>query len=148
MEDIYIFFMVERKSRGFQIRSFLWISNLVRRFFFLFFFNWWKKKLSLGKGSLCLNSTVPGVCSTPGAVREAPGDPVSSRCPECELDIINETVERTEYGKKTERGNREQWHNAKSWWNMTFEICVLTPGKTECVWSSQQEKRPRQCSFG
>lgn len=31
---------------------------------------------------------------------------------------------------------------------MTFEICVLTPGETECVWSNQQEKRPRQCPFG
>lgn len=33
VEDI--FFMVERESRGFQIRSFLWISNLVAEGFFL-----------------------------------------------------------------------------------------------------------------
>lgn len=55
------------------------------------------------KAGQYLNSTVLEVCSTPGAVREAPGDPVSNRCPECELDIIHETVERPEYGKKTER---------------------------------------------
>lgn len=30
--------------------------------------------------------------------------PWKQQGPECELDIINETVERTEYGKKTERG--------------------------------------------
>lgn len=43
--------------------------------------------------TLYLNSTIVGVCSTPGAVRKVPGDPVSSKCPECELDIINETGE-------------------------------------------------------
>lgn len=68
------------------------------------------------KASLSLNSTVVGVCSTPGAVREAPRDPVSGRRPECELDIIHETVERAEYGKKTKKeAESSEWHNAESW---------------------------------
>lgn len=65
------------------------------------------------------------VCSTPGAVSEAPGDPVSSRCPECELDIINETVERTEHGKKTEREAESSGITQRA----ACQLHVLTPGK-------------------
>lgn len=86
VEDIYIFLMVERKSRGFQISSFLWISNLVRRLYFYFID---QRGNDLGaKTGPRRNSTILGVCSTPAAVREAPGDPGSSRAQSVSWTLI------------------------------------------------------------
>lgn len=104
----FSFFMIEREYRGFQIRSFLWISNLVARRLFLFWGN------DQARASLYLNSSVVGVCSTPGALREAPGNPVSSR------GVSWTLLMRLWRGQNMARkqGSWEQWHNAENWWNM------------------------------